>query len=301
MISVLILTKNEEVDLPSCLASLSWCDDVHVYDSFSTDRTPQIALAAGARLYQRVFDDYASQRNAALAEVPFRHEWILILDADERPSPELSAEMLLAVATVAPDTNAFRLIRRDYFWGTWLRHAQITPWYIRLIRRGHAHYTRAINEVLEVDGKVQGLTQPLFHYPFSKGISYWVRRHDIYSTLEANLIHQRGGLQNPSWNKALFARDISERRLHQKAIFYRLPGRSLVKLAYMLFVRRAILDGSAGIRYALLQSIYEYLIVLKTQELERIDTHGLAEVAASEQNGKQNPETAAGDAQTNQK
>jgi glycosyltransferase involved in cell wall biosynthesis len=294
MISVLILTKNEEVDLPSCLASLSWCDDVHVYDSFSSDRTPQIALAAGAKLYQRTFDDYASQRNAALAEVPFSHEWVLILDADERPTPELSAEMLLAVATAAPETNAFRMIRRDYFWGTWLRHAQITPWYIRLVRRGHARYTRTINEVLEIDGKVEDLTQPLLHYPFSKGISYWVRRHDIYSTLEANLIHQCGGLQNPSWNKALFARDISERRLHQKAFFYRLPGRPLVKLAYMLFVRRAILDGSAGIRYALLQSIYEYLIVLKTRELERIDAHGLAEAAASKQTDPHGPDASAG-------
>jgi glycosyltransferase involved in cell wall biosynthesis len=283
MISALILTKNEEVDLPSCLASLSWCDDIHVFDSFSADRTPQIALAAGAKLYQRAFDDYASQRNAALEQIPFRHEWILILDADERPSPELSAEMQQAVATADATTNAFRLRRRDYFWGTWLRHAQITPWYIRLIRQGHARYTRAINEVLEVEGKVEDLKQPLMHYPFSKGISYWVRRHDIYSTLEANLIQQHGGLQDPSWNKALLARDISERRLHQKAIFYRLPGRPLIKLAYMLFVRRAILDGGAGIRYALLQSIYEYLIVLKTRELERIAAHGLAEEAASKQ------------------
>ena len=86
MISVLILTRNEQQDLPACLASVAWSDDVHVFDSFSVDGTVEIARAAGAHVHQRIFDDYAKHRTAALREVPFKYPWLFLLDADERPS-----------------------------------------------------------------------------------------------------------------------------------------------------------------------------------------------------------------------
>src|SRR5215469_16297386 len=92
-ISVLILTKNEERDLPECLASVSWSDDIHVFDSFSTDATVAIAQQAGAYVHQRAFDNYAAHRNVALTTIPFKHPWVFIPDADERPTPELSREM----------------------------------------------------------------------------------------------------------------------------------------------------------------------------------------------------------------
>lgn len=87
MISILILTRNEQRDLPDCLASVDWSDDIHVFDSFSTDDTVAIAQAAGAHVHQRVFDDYATHRNAALTTIPFKHPWVFLLDADERPTP----------------------------------------------------------------------------------------------------------------------------------------------------------------------------------------------------------------------
>jgi hypothetical protein len=86
--------------------------------------------------------------------------------------------------------------------------------------------------------------------------------------MEAQVIVSGNGIQ-PSWRVALFGRDFNERRGHQKAIFYRLPGRPLIKFLYMLVVRRAFLDGAAGLRYAILQAIYEYMIVLKVKELEQ--------------------------------
>ena len=92
MISVLILTKNEERDLAGALASVAWSDDVHVFDSCSTDATVEIARAAGAQVHSRAFDDYATHRNAALG-IAFKHPWVFLLDADERPTPELCAEM----------------------------------------------------------------------------------------------------------------------------------------------------------------------------------------------------------------
>ena len=267
-ISVLILTKNEERDLPGALASVAWSDDVHVFDSQSTDRTQEIARAVGARVHTRAFDDYATHRNAAFG-IAFKHPWVFLLDADERPTAELSAEMQRVVTEAPANTAGFRLRRRDFLFGTWLKHAQISPYYTRLVRPEKARYTRAINEVLEVDGPVAELLEPLDHFPFSKGIAHWVAKHNTYSTMEAELIVRRDGLQEPALRAALGHADFHTRRLHQKALFYKLPARPLVKWLYMMFLRGAVLDGAAGVTYATLQSFYEYLIVLKTKELRR--------------------------------
>ena len=267
-ISVLILTKNEQRDLPGALASVSWSDDVYIFDSYSIDATVEIARAAGAQVHSRVFDDYATHRNAALL-LPFKHPWVFLLDADERPTADLSAEMQRVISEAPANTAGFRLRRRDFLFGTWLKHAQISPYYIRLVRPERAKYTRAINEVLEVDGPVAELIHPLDHYPFSKGIAHWIAKHNTYSTMEAELIFRQQGLQNPSLHAALRDPDFHTRRLHQKALFYRLPGRPLIKWCYMMFIRGAALDGAPGIAYATLQSIYEYMIVLKTKELRR--------------------------------
>ena len=268
-ISVLILTRNEEIDLDGCLDSVSWSDDIFVFDSFSTDRTAEIARSRGAHFVQRKFDDYSSQRNAALDELPFRHDWIFIMDADERSTPELARNMQQAVSSAPAGANGFRLRRRDFFNGTWLKHAQISPYYIRLVRRGKAHYMREINEILNVDGQVADLQASFDHFPFSKGITHWINKHNAYSTMEARVI--AGGLspRDVSLKTTLTGKDFHVRRVAQKAIFYRLPARPLIKWFYMMFARGAVLDGKAGIAYANLQAMYEYFIVLKTRELIR--------------------------------
>lgn len=268
MISVLILTRNEELDLPGCLASVSWSDDVHVFDSYSTDATVEIAHAAGAKVHQRVFDDYATHRNASL-RLPFAYPWLLILDADERPTPELCSEMQVAVERAPPDVSGFRMRRRDFLLGRWLKHAQISPYYVRLVHPGCSHYTRSVNEVLDAGGTIVPLREHLDHYPFSKGITHWIAKHNRYSTMEAELIAEERGLQYPSWWKALREADFHTRRIHQKALFYRMPGRPLIKWLYMVMVRCSFLDGWAGMTYATLQAIYEYFIVVKVKEIRR--------------------------------
>jgi glycosyltransferase involved in cell wall biosynthesis len=272
MISVLILTRNEEKDLPGCLESVSWSDDIHVFDSFSEDCTPEIARRFGANFVQRRFDTYAAQRNAALTTLPFRHEWIFLPDADERPTPEMVKEMQRVTAGTADQIAGYRVRRRDFLNGTWLKHAQMSPWYIRLVRRGRARYTREVNEVLDVDGAVGELASYLDHFPFSKGISYWLARHNTYSTMEARIIASGMAEQHASLRAALFAKDFHSRRVAQKALFYRLPGRPLIKWIYLALLRGAILDGRAGITYANLQAIYEYMIVVKTREI--LGAHG---------------------------
>lgn len=268
MVSVLILTKNEENDLPGCLQSVSWCDDVHVFDSFSSDSTVQIARQAGAKVTQREFDGYASQRNAALQSINYKYNWLLILDADERVPETLYKDIFRSIPDTPAEVNAYRIRRRDYLWDTWLKHAQISPYYIRLIRIGKASYTREINEVLEVDGIVEQLPGYFDHYPFSKGISHWVAKHNQYSTMEAQRwIEENTGGEKFDLSKALFSKDFSHRRYHQKGLFYKVPFRPAIKWLYMVIWRRSFLDGKAGLTYATLQSIYEYFIVVKTKEI----------------------------------
>ena len=267
MISILILTKNEEKDLPGCLDSVAWSDDIHVFDSLSTDRTAEIARSRGVHFTQRPFDTYAAQRNAALETLPFRYEWIFLPDADERPTPALIEEMKRAAASAPAEVAGFRVRRRDFMDGTWLKHAQLSPYYIRLVRNRRARYVREVNEILEVDGGIGELHSYLDHFPFSKGLSWWISRHNVYSTMEAQIVASRAGQDRASLRTALFEKDFHVRRASQKALFYRLPGRPLIKWLYMMFARGAIFDGRAGWTYAMLQTIYEYFIVLKTREI----------------------------------
>jgi glycosyltransferase involved in cell wall biosynthesis len=265
-ISILILTKNEQQDLPGCLESVAWSDDIHVLDSQSTDNTLELAESFGAKTTVRTFDGYASQRNFGL-QLPFKYQWVMILDADERITPSLSTEMQVFVQSTDASIAGVRIRRRDIWWGCWLKHAQISPFYVRLVRVGRAHYEREINEVLIVDGDIAEIKEPFDHYPFSKGLDHWINKHNAYSRMEAELVAM-GLVVKPIWKIALFGKDFGDRRVHQKAIFYGLPARPLIKLLYMLIVRRAFLDGWAGIRYSILQAIYEYFIVLKTKEIQ---------------------------------
>lgn len=268
MVSVLILTKNEEQDLPGCLASVSWCDDIHVYDSFSTDNTVEIAKNAFASVTQRQFDNWAAHQNWGLANIPFKNDWVFYLDADERVSDELK-EMLLQFDTNSADAVAYEIQRRDFAWnGTWLKNAQISPFYLRLFRPDKMRYERLVNPISIPDGPVKRLPGYLDHYPFSKGFRAWWSRHLAYADMEASMrLNDHDTKKSFSFKKALLSKDFTERRFHQKGLFYKMPGRPFIKWMYMVFGRRAFMDGTAGITYATLQAIYEYFIVLKTKEL----------------------------------
>jgi glycosyltransferase involved in cell wall biosynthesis len=272
MVSVLILTKNEEADLPGCLDSVSWCDDIHVFDSFSTDRTLEIARQAGASVTQRNFDNWAAHQNWGLANIPFKYPWVFYLDADERMTPEL-VEAVRGIAAAPGENVAFRLQRRDFFFGRWLKHVQTSPFYMRLFRPEKMRYERLVNPISIPDGPVGQISGFLDHFPFSKGISHWVARHNSYSTLEAAQIFENRK-KNRAFSPALAftSKDFHERRFHQKELFYRLPARPLIKFAILYLGKRGFLDGNAGFTYAALQSIYEYMIVLKTRELEKIQS-----------------------------
>jgi glycosyltransferase involved in cell wall biosynthesis len=265
---VLILTKNEEFDIADCIESVNWSDDIHVFDSFSTDKTVEIAEHKGATVTQRIFDNYADQRNAALSDIDYKYPWLFILDADERCTPKLRDEMLKEVQTSSNQFSAFSIRLIYYFLGSKLTHSQTANMFIRLIKPSECKYDRGINERLLIDGQVKELHSSFNHYPFSKGLNHWINKHNVYSTMEAiRWIEENSGTLKFSFRKAIFAKTFHERRYHQKGIFYKLPMRPVIKWLYMVIWRRAFLDGRAGITYATLQAIYEYFIVLKTREL----------------------------------
>ena len=146
MISVLILTKNEEQDIRGCLDSVAWSDDVHVLDSYSTDLTVERARAAGANVVQREFDNWSAHQNWALANIPFRNDWVFYLDADERVTRELAANIRQAISNPS-DKVAFRIRRRDFWGDRWLKHVQASSYYLRLFRPEKMRYERLVNPV----------------------------------------------------------------------------------------------------------------------------------------------------------
>jgi glycosyltransferase involved in cell wall biosynthesis len=272
MISILILTKNEENNLPSCLETVEWSDDIHVLDSYSIDRTVNIAEGVGVHLWFREFDSFSGQQNWALRNIPFKYSWVFYFDADERVTPLLRDSMLATVAN--PGNNvAFRIQRRDFFLDTWLKHVQLSPYYMRLFRPEKMSYERLGHPVSVPAGPVGQIKGYLDHYPFSKGIAEWIAKHNFYSTQEAQqIIANRNLGSTVSVMKALFAKDFNERRRNQKEIFYRMPARPLFKFVMTYFGKRGFLDGRAGLTYSLLQAFYEFMILLKTDELVKQET-----------------------------
>ena len=278
MISVLILTKNESLDIEACLKSVAWSDDVHVLDSGSVDDTCGIARRCGAQVVIKTYPvaskifggDEAAHRNWSLQNIRFKHAWVLLLDADERVTAQLKAAIFETIDSPGEHV-AFRLQRRDFLFGTWLRHVQASRYYLRLFRPERIRYERLVNPIAIADGPVGSVSGYLDHFPFSKGMTHWLDRHNSYSTLEARQIAENRRIHATfSVRKALTASDFSERRFHQKELFYRIPLRPLAKFSILYFLKRGFLDGRAGLTYALLQAIYEYMIVLKVQEMDRV-------------------------------
>jgi glycosyltransferase involved in cell wall biosynthesis len=266
MISVVILTHNEETNIGRCLDSVSWSDDILVVDSFSEDRTVEISKRQGARVIQRAFEDFSSQRNFASEQGNLKYEWLLHLDADEIVSPELRAELL---AAVLGDKDAYRVSSKLIFRGKFLRHAGLFPWYqVRFGRKQALRFKQVGHgqrETLE-PSRIGTLKSSLLHFNFSKGLPDWIERHNRYSTAEA---HQNvyGNADDDVPISDLLSTATDRRRRAAKKIFRRLPCRAAIRFIYMYLFRGGILDGEPGLTYCRLLAWYEWLIVLKEREI----------------------------------
>jgi glycosyltransferase involved in cell wall biosynthesis len=268
-VSVLILTKNEELNIGRCLESVAWSDDIVVLDSGSTDETVRIAASRGARILFRDFDNFAAQRNHAMSVANFKHDWVLHLDADEVATEALAHEIDQAIRDSTRD--AFRIPSKLMFMGRWLRFSGMYPVYqVRLGRRDIFRFQQVGHGQREVtENLVIGtLREPYQHFSFSKGISDWIQRHDRYSTDEAEqeLKQQRVGADVLG---GCFSTDSTVRRRSLKLLTSGFPFRPTLRMFYMYILRLGFLDGRAGFAYCRLMSNYEYWIVLKRRELRQ--------------------------------
>ncbi len=268
MISVLILTSNEEENLPRCLASVAWSDDIIVFDSLSSDKTLEIAKRAGARVIQRSFDNERDHRTASL-QVGFKYPWVYNPDADEVATPELRQEMLSVVKETRRSEQAYRMRFRTLFMGRWVKHSSLYPtWVVRLFRPERVRFERTTNLRYVVDGPEGRLNSHFEHHTFNKGFNAWFNKHNRYSWHEA-----REGLKSLNTGRfsvnQLFSTDPVCRREALKELSFRLPCRPLLRFLYMYVLRLGLLDGIPGYHYCRLLSIYEYMIVLKMKEIQR--------------------------------
>lgn len=269
-VSIFIQTLNEEANLPGLLESVAWSDDVVVLDSLSTDRTEAIARAAGCRFFARAFDGRGPHQNWAMENIEFRHPWVFYLDADERMTPELRAEITAIAADPGEMRVAFYCGRRNYFMGRWIRHAMPPGWIMRFFKPPFIRFERLANPVPVVQGEVGYLRERFLHDNFSKGIAEWLERHNRYSTYEARETLKALRERPVRWGN-LLARDAATRRRELKNLSFRMPGRPLLKFLYMYLAKGGFLDGRAGLTYCVLQAIYEYQICLKVREARRME------------------------------
>ena len=275
-VSILIPIKNEAANLPRCLASVAWADEIFVVDSQSTDGSQQIAEKHGAKVVQFQFNGtWPKKKNWALENLPFKHEWVFILDADEVMPPEAEAEFRAIVSDAKHAVTGYWINRRFMFMGKWLRHAYYPNWNLRLFKHRLGRHEKLTdvdtqsgdNEVHEhvvVQGETARLRCEMDHYAFPS-VGVFVEKHNRYSNWEARVAldrHLRAGAAH------LQKGDVGLRR-KLKQWSQMLPFRGLQRFLYVYIAQRGFLDGREGFYFARLHGFYEFLSVAKTYELKR--------------------------------
>jgi len=270
MFSVLLLTLNEERNLPACLASLTGCDDIVVLDSGSTDRTSAIAKTAETRFFTRAFTDFADQRNFALETIVFKHEWVFHLDADEQLTPELLRECATLSAENPAQLDGHYAAPRMLFHGRWIPHCTDFPAY--QARFGHARRFRFVqigHGQREHPGlRLSHLRANYLHNLSAHTDAELEEKHRRYARQEAAAF-----LARPRETTSLARRLVSAnpllRRRAIKTLSQHLPARGLLRFLYQFGWRRGFLDGRAGLDYCLLLARYEHGVAAEIRRQRR--------------------------------
>jgi glycosyltransferase involved in cell wall biosynthesis len=242
-ISTVVITKNEERNLPRCLASVrSFSQEIVVVDSGSTDGTVRVAADAGARVIPQEWMGYGRQKQFALEQA--RSPWVFSIDADEEVSPELAAE----IGRLDFAADGYFVARRVWYLGRWIRHGTWNPdWVMRLFRRDRAHFTpESVHERVELRGRPARLRWPLYHYSY-RDVAHHMAKINEQTSLSAAQMAERG--RHAGWIKLALS-----------------PGWEFFR-CYVL--RRGFQDGSAGLVVAKLHAYYHFLKYAKLRELER--------------------------------
>ncbi|MCK6693194.1 MAG: glycosyltransferase family 2 protein [Thermoanaerobaculia bacterium] len=271
-ISVIILTYNEEKNLPDCLASLQGlAEEIFVVDSGSTDRTPEIARAAGAIVLEHPFENYGRQRNWALDNLPLRCEWTLQLDADHRVTAELQVSLRQLFNPLPPgDVNGYMVSRRTMFLGKWIRHGGHYPVYHAVLfrRQSGRCEDKLYDQHFVVQGTVRKLRGDIIDV-ITDSLSTFTERHNRWSSLEA--AEQPGATDQtdaPRIQPRIAGTPMEQRRF-LKSAYERWPlfVRPFLYFLVRYFFRLGFLDGRRGLIFHFLQGFwFRFLIDAKIFE-----------------------------------
>jgi glycosyltransferase involved in cell wall biosynthesis len=274
-VSVLVPIKNEAENLPRCLGCVQWADEIFVVDSHSTDDSVEIARRHGAKVVQFDFNGtWPKKKNWALDNLPFKNDWVLILDADEVLPAEAATEIGDAIANTG-GIAGYWINRRFFFLGRWLRHSYYPNWNLRLFRHSlgrYEHLTDAdtksgdneVHEHVIVQGPTGRLRCEMDHYAFPS-VEVFMEKHNRYSNWEACVAADK--LLHGS-SEGLSSEAVGRRR-RLKMVSQQLPFRPLMRFLYIYIWQKGFLDGRDGYYFARLHAIYEFLSVAKTYELRR--------------------------------
>jgi len=273
-LTVIIMTKNEEKNIEKCLASFrGMVKRFVVVDSYSTDRTVELAKKLGAEVYEHPFTDHASQINWGLSNTEITTEWVMRMDADEELTPELAQEIQERLGTLPADVSGIWLRRRVYFMGRWIRHGGVYPTLeLRLFRRGRAVCEQRLMDEHMVVTQGRAIT---FSRDFidnnTKELSWWIQKHNWYSDREV-ADHLQKRQARDSVRPKLFGGQAQRRRWLKEAVYYRTPlmRRAHWYFIYRYFLRGGFLDGKEGLMFHFLQGYwYRFLVDAKIYEAEK--------------------------------
>lgn len=284
-LSVLIPTLNEAANIRDCIGSVSFADEVVLIDSSSRDGTVEIAHSLKARVVPFLWNgSFPKKKNWALENVEWKHEWILILDADERITPRLAREIERIVRS--SPRKAYYINRRFMFMGQWLRHCGYYPsWNLRLLRRNAGRYERLENlgdtgsgdnevheHILLKDSENKGTVgwcrHDMLHYAYPN-IATWIEKHNRYSNWEAAVAVQNSG-SSGSIRSSPFGNPL-ERKRWIKTAAQRLPFRPTLRFLYHYIWKSGWRDGYAGLVFCRLLAWYELVGIAKAEEIRRRD------------------------------
>lgn len=255
-VSIVILTLNEEKNLPGCLASVAGATDIVILDSGSTDRTAEIARAAGARIFTNPFRNFGQQRNFAHQNILFKNPWVFHLDADERMTPELLAECAAIPADAAFD--GYHVAPHMMFHGQWLRRCTDYPaWQARLARVNGFEFIQVGHGQRESPAMRMGFLRGAYQHDISiPDMAEWERKHRRYAREEAVRFVAEQSAAKPGFG-AFFTGPALARRRALKQLSYHLPFRPLLRFLYQYILRGGFLDGKGSFRYCRLLARYE--------------------------------------------
>jgi glycosyltransferase involved in cell wall biosynthesis len=270
-VSVVILTLNEEHNIASAIRSCAWCDDVHVLDSGSKDRTCEIAESMGAKIWVNKFQSFGQQRNWAIDNIPAKYPWHFHLDADERFTKELVTEMLHELGPDGQRSShaAYLVPNRMIFMARWLRFSGGFPAYqVRLFKYGRCRFMDFGHGQREhAFGTIGRLQEAYIHYNFSKGLVEWLEKHNQYSNRESSEGVQVRCEKPPLWRELQSTNPMVRRRA-AKNLSYFLRGRGPMRFLDCYLRRGGWRDGRAGFHYSMMIGMYEYWIEMKIAERE---------------------------------